>query len=367
MCITGSTGWSTNEQKIKIDQFTYRSRPDGKITYIDDDKNGETLNNLFVRNGEKIDENNTSISNGINYWTNQNYELIDSNWLVNKGNGHYEIHLKHKVNTVSELKTFEEVINYVDQNGNEFAPSTAQKITVSRKLKHDLVTDKYTEVSHKGTTTFDEVPVNAVITKNGVDYRLDYVDPGYAAGNKSVKAISPNLDGTTLISITVHYTSETPDSRSNVTNDSGAKENTTSESTTNVETPTEDTSTVESFAPSKNKNRKVKFLSKKKARRANLQKHGKNTPKARQDALVLKKNETGKPSPDLKFTNAKENNNSEAVVKANEKSQKARLPQTGDKKATGLTVFGMLVSLWGMAGLSVSDRFKKLSKAKKSK
>lgn len=77
MCITGSTGWSTNEQKIKIDQFTYRSRPDGKITYIDDDKNGETLNNLFVRNGEKIDENNTSISNGINYWTNQNYELID--------------------------------------------------------------------------------------------------------------------------------------------------------------------------------------------------------------------------------------------------------------------------------------------------
>lgn len=99
----------------------------------------------------------------------------------------------------------------------------------------------------------------------------------------------------------------------------------------------------------------------------NLQKHGKNTPKARQDALVLKKNETGKPSPDLKFTNAKENNNSEAVVKANEKSQKAQLPQTGDKKATGLTVFGMLVSLLGMAGLSVSDRFKKLSKAKKSK
>lgn len=246
MCITGSTGWYTNEQKIKIDQFTYRSRPDAKITYIDDDKNGEevtpkdeTLNNLFVRNGEKIDENNTSISNGINYWTNQNYELIDSNWLVNKGSGHYEIHLKHKVNTVSELKTFEEVINYVDQNDNELAPSTTQKITVSRELKHDLVTDKYTEVSHKGTTTFDEVPVNAVITKNGVDYRLDYVDPGYAAGNKSVKA--------------------------------------------------------------------------------------------------------------------------------NEKSQKAQLPQTGDKKATGLTVFGMLVSLLGMAGLSVSDRFKKLSKAKKSK
>ena len=119
--------------------------------------------------------------------------MIDSNWLVNKGNGHYEIHLKHKVNTVSELKTFEEVINYVDQNGNELAPSTTQKITVSRELKHDLVTDKYTEVSHKGTTTFDEVPVNAVITKNGVDYRLDYVDPGYAAGNKSVKAISPDL------------------------------------------------------------------------------------------------------------------------------------------------------------------------------
>lgn len=256
-------------------------------------------------NGEKIGENNTSISNGINYWTNQNYELIDSNWLVNKGNGHYEIRLKHKVNTVSELKTFEEVINYVDQNGNELAPSTMQKITVSRELKHDLVTDKYTEVSHKGTTTFDEVPVNAVNTKNGVDYRLDYVDPGYAAGNKSIKAISPNLDGTTLISITVHYTSETP---------------------------IEDTSTVESFAPSKNKNRKVKVLSKKKARRVNLQKHGKNTPKARQDALVLKKNETGKPSPDLKFTNAKENNNSEAVVKANEKSQKAQLPQTGDKK-----------------------------------
>lgn len=312
LCIIGSTGWYTNEQKIKIDQFTYRSRPDAKITYIDDDKNGEevtpkdeTLNNLFVRNGEKIGENNTSISNGINYWTNQNYELIDSNWLVNKGNGHYEIHLKHKVNTVSELKTFEEVINYVDQNGNELAPSTMQKITVSRELKHDLVTDKYTEVSHKGTTTFDEVPVNAVNTKNGVDYRLDYVDPGYAAGNKSIKAISPNLDGTTLISITVHYTSETP---------------------------IEDTSTVESFAPSKNKNRKVKVLSKKKARRVNLQKHGKNTPKARQDALVLKKNETGKPSPDLKFTNAKENNNSEAVVKANEKSQKAQLPQTGDKK-----------------------------------
>lgn len=141
------------------------------------------------------------------------------------------------------------------------APSTTQKITFSRELKYDLVTDKYTEVSHKGTTTFNEVPVNAVITKNGVDYRLDYVDPGYAAGNKSVKAISP----------------------------------------------------------------------------------------------------------DLKFTNAKENNNSEAVVKANEKSQKAQLPQTGDKKATGLTVFGMLVSLLGMAGLSVSDRFKKLSKAKKSK
>uniref|UniRef100_UPI0037BEE710 lectin-like domain-containing protein n=1 Tax=Lactobacillus amylovorus TaxID=1604 RepID=UPI0037BEE710 len=72
LCITGSTGWSSNTQKIKIDQFTYRSRPDGKITYIDDDKNGETLNNLFVHNGEKIDENNTSISNGINYWTNQN-------------------------------------------------------------------------------------------------------------------------------------------------------------------------------------------------------------------------------------------------------------------------------------------------------
>ena len=73
------------------------------------------------------------------------------------------------------------------------APSTTQKITFSRELKHDLVTDKYTEVSHKGTTTFNEVPVNAVITKNGVDYRLDYVDPGYAAGNKSVKAISPDL------------------------------------------------------------------------------------------------------------------------------------------------------------------------------
>lgn len=119
------------------------------------------------------------------------------------------------------------------------APSTTQKITFSRELKHDLVTDKYTEVSHKGTTTFNEVPVNAVITKNGVDYRLDYVDPGYAAGNKSVKA--------------------------------------------------------------------------------------------------------------------------------NEKSQKAQLPQTGDKKAAGLTVFGMLVSLLGMADLSISDRFKKLSKAKKSK
>lgn len=119
------------------------------------------------------------------------------------------------------------------------APSTTQKITFSRELKHDLVTDKYTEVSHKGTTTFNEVPVNAVITKNGVDYRLDYVDPGYAAGNKSVKA--------------------------------------------------------------------------------------------------------------------------------NEKSQKAQLPQTGDKKATGLTVFSMLVSLLGMADLSISDRFKKLSKAKKSK
>lgn len=60
-------------------------------------------------------------------------------------------------------------------------------------MKYDLVTDKYTEVSHKGTNTFNEVPVNAVITKNGVDYRLDYVDPGYAAGNKSVKAISPDL------------------------------------------------------------------------------------------------------------------------------------------------------------------------------
>lgn len=73
------------------------------------------------------------------------------------------------------------------------APSTTQKIIFSRELKYDLVTDKYTEVSHKGTTTFNEVPVNAVITKNGVDYRLDYVDPGYAAGNKSVKAISPDL------------------------------------------------------------------------------------------------------------------------------------------------------------------------------
>jgi len=83
------------------------------------------------------------------------------------------------------------------------APSITQKITVSRELKHDLVTDKYTEVRHKGTTTFDEVPVNAVITKNGVDYRLDYVDPGYPAGNKSVKAISPDLKFTNAKEITI--------------------------------------------------------------------------------------------------------------------------------------------------------------------
>ncbi|MGO1642401.1 MAG: mucin-binding protein, partial [Lactobacillus amylovorus] len=30
-------------------------------------------------------------------------------------------------------------MNYVDQNGNELAPSTTQKITFSRELKHDLV------------------------------------------------------------------------------------------------------------------------------------------------------------------------------------------------------------------------------------
>lgn len=55
------------------------------------------------------------------------------------------------------------------------------------------------------------------------------------------------------------------------------------------------------------------------------------------------------------------------VSRLTKKAKKAQLPQTGDKKATGLTVFGMLVSLLGMADLSISDRFKKLSKAKKSK
>lgn len=165
------------------------------ITYIDDDTKKQLHRDTLT--GELGTTATYSSKESIEEYEAMGYELVKdgapTEVTFETSSTFYEVHLKHRVSTVSETTDVNQVIHYVYENGSKAANDVTDKVSFTMTGQKDHVTNIITNEKWTNTgTTFSE--------------KISPVLSGYTADKLSIAKVTGLTQNSKNIEETVTYT-----------------------------------------------------------------------------------------------------------------------------------------------------------------
>lgn len=134
-----------------VKTVTYKANSQKLVVDFIDDTTGKVLQSV-VKYGLSNESSDYNTVSDINKCQGMHYDLVSDNTDQknlffdhdDSVDQHYEVHLKHHIDNVTDNKQVTEIVYYRYQDGTNAANDKVMAIDFTRKGQHDLVTDKIT-------------------------------------------------------------------------------------------------------------------------------------------------------------------------------------------------------------------------------